>query len=211
MPYLFTRSARLAPGNILDSMAWAAKITEKVNTAGDLQFSLWTRVFSPGVGTLAWSTVVENVADLVTNNEKLEADGGYIELAEEGAKYGNGAGFDDALINLIHADPGGPNAQFASLTTAVIASGQGANAIALGVEMAGRIKAITGRPTSFGASVTGPFGEIGWISMADTIEQVQQAGELIGADAAFGALIDEKASKAYAPGSGQRWMSRKIM
>jgi hypothetical protein len=109
MPYLFTRTARLAPGNILDSMAWTAKITEKVNTAGDLEFNLWSRVFSSGVGRLAWSAVVENLADLVSNNEKLEADGGYIELAEEGARYNSGAGLDDALVNLIHADPPGPD------------------------------------------------------------------------------------------------------
>jgi hypothetical protein len=211
MPYLFTGSSRLAPGNYLDSMAWAVKITEKVNTAGDLPFSLWTRVFSPGVGSLAWGTIVENVADLQTNNDKLAADGGFIELIEEGAKYGDNSGIDDALINLIHGDPGGPDAQFASLTTAVIASGQGANAIALGVEIAQKVKAITGQPTSFGDSVTGPFGEVLWISMADTIDQVQAAGELLGVDPAWKALIDEKAGKAYAQGSGQRWISRKIM
>ena len=40
MSYLFTRRLRLAPGNLLDSMTWSAKITEKVNAISEVPVSL---------------------------------------------------------------------------------------------------------------------------------------------------------------------------
>lgn len=212
MPYLFNRSARLAPGNLLDSMAWAVKMTEKVNAVADVDFRLWTRVLGSKVGTLSWSAVVGDVAELTTTEEKLLADGGYTDLAEDGVRFGDGNGFDDALVRLVHADPDGfASAQYASITTGVLAPGMTADGIALGVEMAHRIKAVTGRPTSFVASVTGPFGEVGFIVLSDTIEEVQGASEALTADADWIALIDERASKAFVSGASERMITRRLV
>lgn len=211
MPYLFNRSTRLAPGNLLDSMGWAAKMTEKVNAVADIQVALWAPVLSPQINTLSWISVVNDVSEMTVTDEKLMADSGYLDLVEEGSRFSAGTGIDDSLVNLIHADPDGfETAQYASITTAVLAPGKSAEGIELGVETAARVKAITGRPTSFGASVTGPYGEVGWISLADSIDQVQQMGEALAADADWVALIDKKASKAYAAEAATRRITRKL-
>ena len=62
--YLFSRRARLAPGNTHDSMAWATSITEKVNQIVSLNTGLFAQTFSPEVGTLVWSTFVPDLATL---------------------------------------------------------------------------------------------------------------------------------------------------
>ena len=85
MPYMFNRSARLGAGTTLDSMAWAVKITEKVNNVTGSDTSLWTTSMSPQVGLLSWNTIVEDYAELMTANDKLMADSGYLDLLEEGA------------------------------------------------------------------------------------------------------------------------------
>ena len=209
--YMFNRATRLAPGNLLDSMAWAAKITEKVNAAGGPQFKLWSRVFSPELGSISWSTVVEKIGDLTALEEGLMADGGYLDLLEEGTRFGDGSGANDGLGQLIHADPDGfDTAQYASITISQLAPGMSAAGIALGVEIAQRVKAITGSSASFGASLTGPYGQVAWFVMSDTIDQMQAGNEAIGADADWVSLMDEQASKAYVAAASHRFMMRRL-
>ena len=43
MTYLFNRVARLAPGNLLDSMAWAVKMTERVHNRTSRSATALTR------------------------------------------------------------------------------------------------------------------------------------------------------------------------
>ena len=211
MPYLFSRATRLAPGNLLDSMSWAAKITEKVNAAGGPQFKLWSRVFSPELGTISWSTVVAQIGELSALEEKLMADGSYLELLEEGQRFGDGSGANDGLGQLLHADLDGvETAQYSSVTISQLAPGMTADGVALGVEIAQRVKAITGQPASFGASLTGPYGQVVWIVLADSIDQMQAGNEAIGADADWVKLMDDRASKAYVAGASHRFMMRRL-
>ena len=211
MSYLFTRSVRVS-GNLVDAMAWSAKITEKVNQIAEIPISLWQPVMSPQINTLTWVAVVDDLAALTATDEKLMADGTYLDLMVEGAKFNAGSGVDDQLALLVHADPdGGDSAQFATTVRAVVAPGSFVDGITLGVEIAQRAKAITGRPVSFGQSTTGVYGEVAWISLYDSIEQVQAASEALGSDAEFAKLLDAKASKAYLPGQATQTISRKVM
>jgi hypothetical protein len=211
VPYLFSRSARLAPGNIQSAMAWAVAITEKVNAIAESRVSLWSTVMSPDLGRLTWTTVVEDLAVLTATDEKLLADSGYNELSAQGASLGDGSGIEDQLVRYVHADRDGvETARYATLVRAVLAPGGSVKGIELGIEIAQRAKAVTGRPTSFGASQTGVYGGVGWIALYDSIDQVQAASEALASDAGFAKLLDEKASKAYLPGQSTQTISRKI-
>lgn len=211
MPYMFNRAMRLAPGNLLDSMAWAAKITEKVNAAGGPQFNLWSRVLSPEAGTISWSTIVGQISEVSALQDTLMADGGYLELAEQGARYSDGSGVNDGLGQLLHADPdGSATAQYASITISQLATGSMANGIALGVEIAQRVKSITGSPASFGASLTGPYGQVAWFVLSESLDQLQASNEAIGADADWVSLMDDRASKAFVAAASHRFIMRRL-
>jgi hypothetical protein len=213
MTYLFTRQLRLAPGNLLDSMAWSAKITEKVNAISEMPVSLWTTVFSPKLGTLAWTVVVEDLSQLEALDAKLLADSGYTALTEEGARYTSDAGVDDSLISLVHADPDAATGdrQYAGVVEAVLAPGSAVRGIELGVEIAQRAKTITGRPTSFGIAQTGVYGAVEWIALYDSVDQVQKAEGALAADAGFAELLDKEASKAYLPSGSTQTMYRRVI
>ena len=211
MTYLFTRSVQLAPGNLLDSMAWSVKITEKVNAISETPVALWTQVMSPDIGRLTWTAVVEELSSLTAMEEKLMADPGYLSVVEEGARYQSGSGVTDGLISYLHADrDGGATAQYSTVVQAVLAPGSAVSGTVLGVEIAQRAKAITGRPTSFGASQTGTYGQVGWITLYDTIDQVQAASEALAADADFATMLDEKASEAYLAEASHQFINRKV-
>ena len=57
--------------------------------------------------------------------------------------------------------------------------------------------------------VTGDYGAIMWISLAETIQQLQAANEALNSDEGFIKTVDEKASKRYLPAATQV-ISRKI-
>ena len=213
MPYLFTRRSRLAPGNLLDSMAWAVKVTEKVNAISEVPVSLWSTVFSPGLGTLSWTTLVQDLNQLEALEAKLMADSGYLSLVEDGARYTSDEGIDDSVVNLVHSDPDAASGdrQYATVVQTVLAPGSSARGIELGVEIAQRAKKITGRPTSFGVSVTGVYGQVGWIALYDSVDQVQAASEALAADASFGQMLDKEVPTAYLPGVATQWVSRRVV
>jgi hypothetical protein len=81
--------------------------------------------------------------------------------------------------------------------------------IEFGVDLAQQVKKITGRPTSFAVGVTGDYGAVMWVSLAETIQQVQAANEALNADEEFAKAVDKDAAKAYLPGAVQT-ISRKI-
>src|ERR1700726_4479344 len=98
--YLFSRRARLAPGNTRAAMTWATSITEKVNQIVGLNTSLFAQTFSPEVGTLVWRTFVPNLATLESANDKLLVDDGYVSMVDDGAKFAQG-GVDDSFLQLV--------------------------------------------------------------------------------------------------------------
>ena len=211
MPYLFTRSIRVS-GNLVDSMGWSARITEKVNQIAEIPIGLWQPIMSPQINTLNWVSVVEDLAALTATDEKLMADSTYLDLVAEGAKFNAGSGVDDQLSQYVHLDrDGAETAQFASIVRAVLVPGAFVEGVTLGVDIAQRARAISGRPVSFIQSTTGTYGEVAWIGLYDTIEQVQASDEAITSNAEFVELLDKKASKAYLAGQATQSLARKVM
>ena len=85
--YLFTRSTRLAPSEFPEDDDLGSADDRKGEPGHRAQCSLVSTIFSPGVGTLAWTSTVEDLAVLEASDAKLMVDAGYLSLAEEGAKF----------------------------------------------------------------------------------------------------------------------------
>ncbi|HEY2814422.1 MAG TPA: hypothetical protein VGJ03_13230 [Acidimicrobiales bacterium] len=191
--YLFSREARLGPGNPVEQGAWAVSVTEKVNQISEVEVQLWTRVLSPGLGTFAWTASVEELSELEASDAKLLADSTYVDLVAQGAKYESGQGINDSLLQMVYPDPDAANGQpqYVSVVDAVIAPGNTSKAVDAAIEVAQAAKRVSGRPTSFAVGASGPYGGVAWITVYDSIEQLQKAGEDIAADASFGAQVDK--------------------
>jgi hypothetical protein len=209
--YLFTRSARLRPGHLQESLAWSVRMTEKVNQIGEVTFTLWTPVFSAGVGSLTWVTMTEELAALEATEAKLMADAGCVELMDEGAKFVADSGVDDSLWQMVYADPDGANAdpQYVYLVAGVLAPGHAVRGIELGVEIAQRAKQITGRPTAFSVAETGAYGAVEWSAVAESVQQLQTARQALASDRDFAQFLDREAATAYLP-EGSQVIVRKV-
>jgi hypothetical protein len=210
--YLYSTALRPRAANPAKVMDWAIRMTEKINQIGEIPSSLWTATMSPAMGTLAWTSVVPDLAIIEDTETKFAADAAYMSLIDEATTLLTGSEpADQQLMQLVHADADAAHmdVQYASTVRAMLAPGEARRGIELGVELAQQVKQITGRPTSFAVSVTGDYGGVMWVSLAETIQQVQAATEALDANEGFAETVDKKAAKVYLPGATQT-ISRKI-
>jgi len=203
--YLFSRSVRLGAGNPEKALAWALKITEKVNQISETPVDLWSSVFSPKAQTMVWSATVDDLLTLETVDNKLISDSGYVSLVEDGAAYASGDPVDDGLLQFVFADPATAevDATYATTVQATLTPGGMARGIELGVETAQLAGKISGCPTSFCTSLTGTYGSVEWVSVYSSIEQLQRGQEAISTNAEFAHMVDKDLSKVYLPGALQ--------
>ena len=201
--YLFTRTARLAPGHIRESLAWAADITDRVNRLGIVEANLWSRVMSPGFGTLGWSAVVPDLATIETVDAKLQADEGYLDAVDAAATLLLPGSVDDAVYLFVHGAPDGTAQtppEYVAAVEATIQPGAMQDGLALGVEIAERAQALSGHPTAFCMATTGAFGRVAWFTAYGDIESLQAGEQATYADQAFMELLDGQAATAYEDG-----------
>ena len=195
--YLFTRSVRFAPGHLADSMAWAVGMADRVNTGTGLDVRLFSRVFSPGLGTVAFATFVDGLQELHDANDALLADAGYLAAVDEGAAFVEGNP-DDALLQIVHGQPDPSRAvTYVSSVRTVIANGNIARGVDLGVQIAQHAEKLTGVPTLFGVAMSGPFGGVGWTTGYESVQHYEDAEGALMADPEWLELLDREAATAY--------------
>ena len=211
--YLFGRRAQLSGGKFRKSMEWVAEITNRVTQTTGLQVGVWNQMFSPAVGTLLWTTMVPDLATLEGAFDKLAVDEDYADLVDKGLDYTLPGMVDDVLGVIISGapDPNRPNEYVISVRS-TIAGGQLATGMALGVEIAERVEAITGSPTLFIAEATGNYGGVGWATGFANISDMERAQMAVNGDAKFIELVDAKAKGVFndSPGSATQVIYRRI-
>ncbi len=210
--YLFSRRARLAPGNTRAAMTWATGITEKVNQITGLNVGLFALTFSPEVGTLSWSTFVPDLPTLEAANDKLLVDDAYVSMLDAGAKFALG-GADDTLLQVVHGEPD-PNRQidYATVVQTTCANGSVAKGVEIGIEIAKRAEKAMSTPTLFGTGVTGNYGSVGWITGHADANALERAQQALVADTKFVEFIDKNVPGVYAdePTASQQLIWRRI-
>jgi hypothetical protein len=195
--YLFSRRARLAPGNTHAAMTWATEITEKVNEITGLNVGLYAQTFSPEVGTLSWSTFVPDLATLESANDKLLVDDAYVSMVDAGAKFALG-GADDALFQIIHGTPDAARRiEYVTTVQAVCTNGSLAKGIELAIEIAQRAEKTLGVPVLVATGVTGNYGSVAWISGYANVEELEHSRQALAADAKFAEFVDKSVRGVY--------------
>jgi hypothetical protein len=210
--YMFARAARLGPGSAHEEQAWAIAITEKVNQVSESTYRLWTPFASPGVNTLIWTTMVEDLATLEATNDKLLADSGYHMLLEQGARYASGDAIDDVLLQIVDsegADQARPPA-YVAVVDAVLATGAAAKGLEVGLEITKMARKITNAPVTFCAAATGAYGHIAWHTGFDSITELQRGQTAIAMDPNFMQYLDKSTPGVYQPAARQS-VYRRVM
>lgn len=198
--YLYSRRARV---NSFDAVAWALETAARSSEVTGTDSQVWGAVYSPGFGTIAWTSWHENFAALEASTNALMADEAYMAKSAEGAQWmAPGAGVDDQLLELVAGEPDPEaNPLYVSSVQAVCATGNIARGMALGVEIAQRADAATGGSTLFMRTVTGPYAGVSWFSGIEDGAAMDAQQAALAADAGFVELLD-RSQGAYAEDVG---------
>lgn len=209
--YTFTRTLRLRAGNLREAMGWGVEMLEKVNQVSEAEFRLWTPMFSPGVGSLGFATVIEDLTVLESTNAKALADDGYLALVDRGAAYTSDDPVDDTLVQYVHGDfTKARDVELVSVVEAALADGNFRRGIEVGIEIAERAEALGGAATGFGIRTTGTYGGVQWITGYASVAELQRAESAVNGDPSFLQYLDEQAAGVFVQGSANQRVARRI-
>jgi hypothetical protein len=195
--YLFSRQARLAPGQMRDGIGWAVGQCERAARISGLPVSLFSQVFSPRLGSLSWTAFVPDLASLETADEKLMLDAEYLSAIDEGTEFLQG-GVDDLLFTVVHGEPDPErDVRYVSTVQAVCSSGNLGRGMEVGVQIAQRAEEISGMPTMFVANATGPYGGVAWLTGFESVQALEAGEGALLADPTWVELIDRDAAGVY--------------
>lgn len=213
--YLFVRSLRLNGTDMRGAMNWVTTITEHVNQVTAAGVNAWNRVYSQGVGSIAFVAPFADHTALEGFNDKLMVDDRYLDLVGEGQKYIIEGSVDDHLSMLVHpaeASASPPSGEYAVVVETTCANGRLAEGLSVGVEIAQRATELTGIPTMFQIDDGGNFGAVSWVTLYPNAAEMERAGQMQFGDAGFIELVDQKAGRVYTdvPGASTQMTYRRF-
>ena len=207
--YLFTRQARLAPGQLRPGIEWAVGITEKVNQITSLNVGLWMPMLSPSLGTVSWGAAVESLGDLEDADAKLNADAMFLDAIDKGSTLVTGE-VDDLVAQYLSNPDAPAETSHVAVVQSRFANGNFKRGVEVGIEIAERATKISGTPTSFLLASTGEYGGCAWISSATSIRALEASEQAVNADEHFIDYVDKHAD-CFVDGITQQSIWRRVV
>ena len=207
--YLFVRTSTCRPERMADATAFAVDITTRASSLTGLDLAAWQVTFGAPAGTFSWTTTVESHAELGEATEKLAVDVGYLDSVQEAGELFAGPP-EDSLIEIVATvGEGGHQGKVADVITARCAPGKISEAMTWGVEMMEYVGNVTGLDGLFTRSLYGPWAAVGWITLAETFEEIDAGTAALNAATDYVPKIDA-AGDLFLVDSGQARLSRRI-
>ena len=206
---LFTR--QLATHGPLDAaLAWGAETAAMASSKMGLEVALWNAGFGAPVGSLAFTTRIEGIADLSERAGKVADDAEYAAQIAKAADMVAGPA-QDSLATPLHGDLGDPPpvGSFAVVTNAVIANGKYAEAVGWGIDVAQHVTSLTGMPVGMMMQEYGTFGQLTWIGVGADAAAVDASAAATNGDADYIAKLSA-AGDLFVPGSGNRVLVTRV-
>lgn len=191
---------------------WAMEITERVNQATELETSLWQGLFGGPLGTMAWSTLVENLTVLEAAFDTLGGDQEFLDLQSKARDWVQTPG-EDTLLRMVHVTGGEYDrpevGAYAEVTTAVPAEGKLAEAGAWAVEIADIHASLTDQSVLVCTSGYGDFGRMAWLGISPSAAAIDAGAEAVAKDEDYTAKLDQGGGL-FQEGSATRQLARRI-
>jgi hypothetical protein len=191
-------------------MEWAIAITEKVNQITSLNVGLWTPILSPAVGSLSFGCAVETLTDIENGEAKLLADPMYLDAAQRGAELTTGQLDDRAASYVSGGGDIGFNPTHVAVVQSQLANQCLARGVAAGIAIAERATELSGLPTAFLVGTTGGYGDVAWITSAQSLADLEAGEQKTNFDPDFVKMVDDSAD-CFLPGVTTQEIWRRIV
>jgi hypothetical protein len=206
--YIFNRSAPLNRMRQFEATSAAIDVAAMATAITGTPVSVFGTRFGAPLNTIGWSGRFESQSALQTMTEKLLADSGYVEWVSTHGDLFESAAIDQ-LTNIVSSTLAGEPKRFYSVLTAAAENGKLADALAFGVKAQAFVAKATGLATAFGTAVYGPFGTVGWLTGADSMDDLDRLVDMQMTNKEYQALVQE-AGPLFAQGSGTTSLIEKL-
>jgi hypothetical protein len=175
-------------------------VARQAAAATGLDVVSWTSVYGLPLGTVVYSTRVQSQSAMAA---------ALATLAASGRPLGDGPG-EDAVGELVSAaGPGGSVGRYASVVVSQCAPGRMAEATAWGVDMLSHASKATGLDGLLLRGLYGPWASLVWISLAESMEEVDGSAAALAADPTYLERIDD-AGPLFIPGAASQCLLRRL-
>jgi hypothetical protein len=188
--YIFSRSTIAALGRQFDAIPAAVGVAQLVTKLTGHEVNVFTARFGAPQGSVMWSARTESMVELQGVNDKLMADGSYLEMVESM----NGlfmAPVEARLSRVLTAPIEGATAKYYGITRAAMANGKQAEAVAFGVKTAEYIGKSLGTMSAFTKSAYGGFNDVSWLVAFDSEADVDAFDDWQMTDSGYHDIVAE--------------------
>lgn len=207
---LFTRMRTIDPEHMQEALTCAVEIAQYVSETTHLQVIPWISVYGAPVGTVSYTTRVESLAAMGVAQETLAADAGYQQrLRDQVGRCFQGP-TEDVIAQFVDmAGTASNTGRYASVVTAQCAGGKIAEAMAWGVDIMNHVAKVAEMDVALVRGLYGPWATLGWVSVVDTLEEVDAAEAATTNDPTYIDSIDQ-AGELFVPGSVHQRLLRRL-
>jgi hypothetical protein len=207
--HLFTRTRTIDPAHAGEAHAFAVEMGQYASATTGLEVIPWATAYGGPVGTVSYSARVESQAAMGAALATLVADAGYQQRLVDSIGHLFTGPVEDNIGELVSfAGSGGNAGSFASIVTAQCAPGRISEAMAWGVDILSHHSKVTGLDGAFVRSLYGPWATLGWISLADSWEDLDASTAALATDATYLERIDDAGQLFLAGSASQRLLRR---
>jgi hypothetical protein len=197
---LWTRTRQIDVGAGPEAITSAGELARHATAITGLGVVPWAGVYGLPLGTVVYSIQVESQSAMAT---ALAA------LAESGRTLDHGPG-EDAIGELVSTAGSGESiARFASVVLARCAPGRMAEGTAWGVDALSHASKATGLDGLLLRGLYGPWASLVWISLAESMEEIDDSASALAADPTYVERIDD-AGPLFLPGSSSQRLLRRL-
>ncbi len=206
---LFTRNVMMA-GAPADIMQYSTDMRAYVEEKTGREIGLWANLFGAPNGAMAYTVLVEGLADLQSATAGLMEDPAYHAKLAAGQAMIGGPSMD-SMAQPVYGELGGmpPAGSYAMVTRATMAPGKYMEAMGWGVEIAQHVEKVSGLQTMFLTGMFGGFGDVVWIMVAPDAAGADAATAAVNGDADYLQSVND-AGDLFIPGTGHQSLTTRV-
>lgn len=208
--YISARSGQIA-NDLVTATAFALEIAEVVeDTTGD-PISVWQGAVGTPLGSLSWSTQLENFAASQVNEQKLMENARYVEMVQEAgqaALFVPGS-LDNHFARVLHSAGSPGPMEYVQIISARVIPGHLADALTFATDVADYVSDLTGNQLTVAGSNWGDPGTMLFFTGYAGADSVDEAQDATMADAGYQERL-AKAADIFVDGTAQAVLWKRL-
>ena len=206
--HIFSSSNTVRPDKVVEATAFSIDVAGFISSASGLDFHAWQVIYGDS-GVITWSSVVDSPAALTKATADLPADPAYHKLLARGGQLFSASPSNQIAEVVASAGAKAEVGEFAVTATAQYIPDRAVDAFEWSIDMMKHLAGLSGLSHTFMRGLYGLFGTLSWVTLADSMEEIDAHNAAQAEDPGFNERI-AKAGDLFVANSGSQVLTRRL-